>query len=85
MLVVIYMPLRVGGWKVNNKTNRGPALFHNQWTFGIKVQEIMTHFKVFFLFCFLQNQVIFGQNDSITRLREVIVSDVKLNSPVLKL
>ncbi|OUD36497.1 TonB-dependent siderophore receptor [Flavobacterium sp. FPG59] len=38
----------------------------------------MTHFKVFFLFCFFASQVILGQNDSITRLREVIVSDVKL-------
>ena len=38
----------------------------------------MTYFKQFFFYCVFASQAVLSQNDSITRLREVIVSDVKL-------
>jgi len=38
----------------------------------------MAHFKSFLCFCLLASQLIFAQNDSITRLKEVVIADAKL-------
>ena len=55
-----------------------PFFLTNNELSGKKVQEIMAHFKSFFCFCLLASQLIFAQNDSITRLKEVVIADAKL-------
>jgi outer membrane cobalamin receptor len=67
---------------VNNKTQaRRPAFFLNKYrTFGKKGSEIMTLRKLIFTLFVLMCQLISAQNDSITNLKEVIVSDRTLYS-----
>lgn len=55
-----------------------PFFLTNSGLSGKKVQEIMIHFKSFLCFCLLASQLTFAQNDSITRLKEVIIADAKL-------
>lgn len=55
-----------------------PFFLTNNELSGKKVQEIMTHFKSFLCFCLLASQLTFAQNDSITRLKEVVIADAKL-------
>jgi outer membrane cobalamin receptor len=65
---------------VNNKTQaRRPAFFLNEYrTLGKKGSEIMTLRKLLFIFFVLLCQFISAQNDSINKLKEVIVSDANL-------
>jgi outer membrane cobalamin receptor len=67
---------------VNNKTQaRRPAFFLNEYrTFGKKGSEIMTLRKLLPCLFVLTCQLISAQNDSITNLKEVIVSDRTLYS-----
>jgi outer membrane cobalamin receptor len=67
---------------VNNKTQaRRPAFFLNEYrTFGKKGSGIMTFKKIILALFTLMCQLISAQNDSITNLKEVIVSDRTLYS-----
>jgi len=65
--------------KVNNKTQARRPAFENKYrALGKKSVEIMT-LKKLIAFCFLLLcQIILAQNDSITKLKEVVVSDANL-------
>lgn len=55
-----------------------PFFLINNELSGKKVLEIMTTLKPIFWFCLFVGQFVLAQNDSITPLKEVIVSDTKL-------